>query len=122
MRYDGHGNQAKAKGKQMGTEITSEVRQKWKRAWYTAWNLMPDHSAKKLLTILGGYKVTPGENGHLACNGTVWNNYVRGSIPKSQEAQRKLKLLAGPYGATLLKAYAAGHGWELKNQNKWEPW
>ena len=105
----------------MGTRTADEVKQEWARAWYTAWNLMPDHSAKKLLIILGGYKATPSEKGHLSCNGTVWNNYVRGSIPKSQEAQRKLKLLAGPYGATLLKAYASKHGWKLENQYKWKP-
>lgn len=92
--------------------MTESEHKYWQSLWHDAWAIMPRHSGDVLVKLLG-YSVRSPKGYHLG-NGTVWQNYRRGSKPRNPQTARLLKILAGPHGRAIAIAIAIQRGIPFK--------
>lgn len=73
---------------------------------------------KTLVRILLGYKHTDPQGRNCAAQ-HFDSAAIRGSKPKDPQKARLLEMLAGPHGATFVRAIAIQRGIDLKRYKKW---
>lgn len=94
--------------------------------WRAAWNNMPPRRSKKMknwgkfraLAILLGYKLV-APNGSSIGHHAVYDNWMRGSVPRNPEVYRRLRIFAGPFGTAV--AYSELKQLGIAQRYDW-PW